>query len=647
PNCPEAIAALEIAHQAAILLEFQASEPGQLAEITQAAAQTLAELPLTSPAELISDVTARNSLWSFRKGLYTSVAAGRPQGTTALLEDVVVPVDKLANTCVDLGAAFDQYGYHDAVIFGHAKDGNIHFMITDHFTDSAAKAKLGDFTSDMVEIICGYQGSCKAEHGTGRVMAPFVRRQWGDELYQVMLDVKHLFDPELRLNPGVLIAENPQAHLNQIKAPEAVDDLVDLCVECGYCEPTCPSRELTLTPRQRIAIQRDIAAAAASGDQATVRELERAYVYDGIHTCAVDGWCGLACPVSINTGHYVKKLRSAAVPKPVAAGWTFAANHWKGTTGLAAFALSTVKALPGSLQTAVIGVDHAARAVIGPDTVPLWSRELPQGGKRRARPAPSIPVAAVYLPACVNAMFGSANSSLDGRDGPKPPGVQSAFEWLCALVGIALFVPPDVDMLCCGTVWTSKGILRGKAVMAKKVIKALERATQDWKLPVVCDASSCTEGFQRTVAEAGIEAKIVDAVQFVAERILPLLPEHTKLPSITLHETCSSTQLGSNEALRQVAGAVAEVVQVPIDKGCCAFAGDRGLLHPELTAAATRAEAAEVARLNATVHASCNRTCELGMTRATGKPYRHVLELLAEQLAASTDSAAASANPDK
>jgi D-lactate dehydrogenase len=425
--------------------------------------------------------------------------------------------------------------------------------------------------------------------------------------------------------------------LNQLKAPKLVDDLVDLCVECGYCEPTCPSRELTLTPRQRIALQRDIATAAANGDYATVHELTQAYVYDGIHTCAVDGWCGLACPVRINTGQYIKKLRSETVPKLVAAGWTFAANHWKGTTGLAGFALSTIKALPAPLQTAVIGVDKAARAIIGPDTVPLWSRELPSGGKRRARRSPTIPAEVVYLPACVNTMFGPADST------PKkaPSGVQSAFEWLCALVGIGLFVPPGMDALCCGTVWTSKGILKGKTVMAGKVIKALESATQGWKLPLVCDASSCTEGFRRTLTEAGIEAEVIDAVQFTAEHVLPLLPAHTKLPSLTLHETCSSTQFGINAALHQVAGAVAETVHIPIDKGCCAFAGDRGLLHPELSAAATKAEAAQVAQLNATVHASCNRTCELGMTRATGKTYHHVLELLAEQLTATVASAAA------
>jgi D-lactate dehydrogenase len=270
------------------------------------------------------------------------------------------------------------------------------------------------------------------------------------------------------------------------------------------------------------------------------------------------------------------------------------------------------------------GGNKLGRGILSKDTLPLLSPELPGGGARRRRPAPSGEPQAVYLPACVNRMFGPLRGD----------GVQVSFERLCALAGIVLLVPPEIESLCCGTVWSSKGIEPGHDVMREKVLPVLRRHTVNGRLPVVCDASSCSEGFAHYIeSDPDASIEVIDAVEFTARHVLPLLEGYPKLDSLTLHQTCSSTQMGLNPALRTVAEAVADQVNVPLDTGCCAFAGDRGLLHPELTRAATRAEAAEVERLGASVHASCNRTCELGLTRATGKPYRHVLEYLAEQVA--------------
>ena len=232
---------------------------------------------------------------------------------------------------------------------------------------------------------------------------------------------------------------------------------------------------------------------------------------------------------------------------------------------------------------------------------------------RRLDGAASPTPDAVYVPACVGTMFGG--------------GVQQAFEELCARAGLTVVVPEGIDSMCCGTPWTSKGLTAGHEAMAARVIPALRAASDNGRLPIVCDAASCTEGFQHMLAEAP-ELTVIDAVQFVAERVLPLLPSVQKIDSITLHPTCSSTKLGLNPYLIAVAEAVAETVNVPVDAGCCAFAGDRGMLHPELTRSATRPEAAEVEGIDAVIHASCNRTCEIGMTRATGRPYRHILEVL-------------------
>ena len=205
------------------------------------------------------------------------------------------------------------------MIFGHALHGNLHFLLNEHFEDPARVQRYLAFTEDLVDLVLAQGGTLKAEHGTGRMMAPYVRRQFGDELFAVMLEVKRLLDPDGRLSPGVLLNEDPGAIVADVKPVQQVEAEVDRCVECGYCEPVCPSRNLTTTPRRRIVLRREIARARSLGQTAVVAELERDYDYDAIQTCAVDGMCQTACPVLINTGDLVARLRAEDTSRPEAA----------------------------------------------------------------------------------------------------------------------------------------------------------------------------------------------------------------------------------------------------------------------------------------------------------------------------------------
>jgi D-lactate dehydrogenase len=607
-GCPDLIASLSVVGHAALLIEHHATAAADLAAKVESLEPVLASLGLT--ARLTSEAGERAALWKVRKGLYTAVAGARPSGTTALLEDVCVPVPSLLACCEGLVALFDRHGYDSSVIFGHARDGNIHFLVNEDFTRPGGHERYQAFTADMVDLVLSLDGNLKAEHGTGRIMAPYVRRQYGDEVYEVMREIKRLFDPAGILNPGVVIAETDTAAL---KLPVTVEVEVDRCVECGYCEPVCPSKDLTLTPRQRIVLRREIAAARARDDEALAAELERDEPYESVDTCAVDGMCETACPVTINTGDLVRRLRAEAHGGVAGAAWDASAATWGAVTRVGGLALSVADRLPSGLAE---GATALARRILPPDVMPMYDGGLPAGGTlRRPGMIGTGRVTGVYVPACIQTMFGPEDSATSG-------GVMAAVSALCDRAGIALLVPDQVASLCCGTPWKSKGHLAGYERMKGRVVPTLLRASALGALPLISDAASCTEGF-RTM---GLEVE--DLTTWARREVLPRVTVTRPYVSVAVHPTCSTTHLGTTPDLVALAGAISRSVVVPDDWGCCAFAGDRGLLHPELTASATAAEAAEVTAHDHDAYVSANRTCELGLTRATGRPYMHVVELL-------------------
>lgn len=624
-DAPAAIRSLPVQGHSALLVEHQGADAAELSAKRQDSQPLFESLDLASPFALTTDPKDRASLWHVRKGLYTTVAGARPSGTNALLEDIVVPVPALADTCDELTRLFAEHRYEESVIFGHAKDGNVHFMLNERFDNPAQLLRYQAFTDDMVDLVLGAGGSLKAEHGTGRIMAPFVRRQYGDELYAVMQEIKRLIDPSNLLNPGVLLAEEPLSYVENLKVAPTVEEEVDRCVECGYCEPVCPSKDLTLTPRQRIVLRREMAAAEQRGDAALAARLRKDYDYDGLQTCAADGMCVTACPVLINTGDLVRRLRKENANTVAEAGWSVAADRWGAVTSGGGLALTVAKAMPAPLAKAVTAV---GRAVLGAETVPAYDAVLPGGGsKRRARRNPDS--VAVFFPACIGTMFGPADAP-----GGVAKGSAQAFLDLCERAGVGLSIPEGIESLCCGTPWKSKGFSQGYAAMSAKVLDRLYEASGQGRLPVVCDAASCTEGLdtmKRLALEAGERyagLRFVDSVEFIHQHVLSQLTVTVPVGSIALHPTCSSTQLGTNGALMEIARTVTDDVFVPLNWACCAFAGDRGLLHPELTGSATDKQASEINEREFDAYASTNRTCELGMTKATGHSYRHLLEIL-------------------
>jgi len=604
---------IELIDHAALLVEYQAANDLELSSTIERAQQTLNTVGAINDPALTTDPELRAELWHIRKGLYATVAGARRSGTTALLEDIAVPVTELAATCISLQELFAKHGYDDAVIFGHAKDGNIHFLVNEDFQDPDKAERYRLFTEEMVDLVLSKKGSLKAEHGTGRMMAPFVERQYGSELYAMMVRVKRAFDPADVLNPGVLITSDALAHMHNIKLNPTIEAVADHCVECGYCEPICPSKDLTTTPRQRIVLRRALKNAELAGDRPLAAELRKSSEYGVEETCAVDGLCESSCPVGINTGTLVTTLRAERNEGIPDAIWNQLSLHWAGVINGLGAALTATSRIPNSVTEPI---NRGLRNFIGTDRVPLYSKSLPRGGKYRS-PIKEPNADFVLFASCLESIFEAESNA--------------ALQSLATKAGLRCEIPEGISEMCCGTPWKSKGMTEGYSTMVDRTYQALLAASDNGRLPIVCENSSCTEGLLKALrSKEDSQLRIIDSVDFTANVLLPKVEVTHMLDSVVLHPTCSSTLLGSNKNLDLLASTISRSVTTPEEWGCCAFAGDRGMLHPELTASATRAEAESIRGRRFDAYLSTNLTCEIGMSRATGQNFKHILVTLNE-----------------
>ena len=628
PGIPPSIRALP-AGAAALLVEFHGRDESVRAELERTALATTAGLNLVEPARFTHDPVEQALMWKIRSGTFPSVGAVRKRGTTVLIEDVAFPIESLADAAVDLTKLFAKHGYDEAIIFGHAKDGNLHFVITQSFNDQAAVDRYERFIDDVVELVVKkYDGALKAEHGTGRNMAPFVEAEWGPEAKAVMEQLKDLVDPLRLLNPGVILNADPKCHLSDLKPMPGVEEEVDKCIECGYCEPKCPSRELTLTPRQRIVVRREMARLEANHENPELlASLTGAFDYMALDTCAVDGLCATACPVSIDTGQLTKRFRRA--------------NHSRRAQKIAlSVARNFAKVEP--VMRVALRCGHLVQSLFGPKVMPLitrllkpigtgheWSPEMPKAAKAPL-PATSLEGAqAIYFPACISRMMGH----LPGES--EELSLVEALVKVSARAGVPLHIPHDVEGTCCGVPFSSKGFDLAHKYTVNHAIEKFWEWSQEGRLSVVMDTSPCTYGVVSSRAYLTPEnqvkfdqLKIVDSTTFAHDVLLPRLQVRHKVGSVVLHPVCSVTKMNLLPKLEGVAKACADTVVVPRDAGCCGFAGDRGFTHPELTAAATKHEAEEVATQSFDGYYASSRTCEVGMTRSTGEVYRSFLYLL-------------------
>jgi len=615
---------------AALLVEFGADSPAGLEEAQTRTATLVAQANLVHPVEFTRDEDQIELYWRVRDGLLGIVGQQRPEGTALIIEDVCFPPDRVAEGAQDLTELLSKHSFLPNAA-GHAAYGNLHFTLTPKLADQADKDRYAAFMTDLVALVVDkYDGSLKAEHGTGINMAPFVRHEWGEVATDMMWRIKKLADPRGVLAPNVILTNDDGINLKSFKSAPPIEDVAVHCIECGFCEAVCPSRNVTTTPRQRIVLRREMARQPEGS--AVLARLQAEYEYDGIETCAVDGSCAIPCPVQINTGALEKTFRRAeSTPRREKAALLIA-RRWATGEKLARTAVGAADIVQRTIGVrALTGLTAAARLVVSDDLMPSVPGPMPRAQLRTLPSTTREGAVAAYFPACVNRIFGRDPGQR------RHPSLPQALVTVSARAGQPLWIPADVAGKCCSTPWSSKGYNRGHRWMAAATCDALWEWSGHGTLPVVIDAASCTNGLLDDVKNyldpdrlARLEQiTLLDSIAW-CDRLLPALTISRRVERAALHPTCSSTHMGLTKTLERLVARLADEVLVPVGTTCCGTAGDRGLLHPELVISATRDEKAGLAQAPAQAYLSANRTCEMGLRQATGHPYESFVFLLEE-----------------
>ena len=584
------------------------------------------------PVKFTNKPEEYSKYWAIRSGIFPSVGGTRQPGTTCLIEDIAFHIEDLPEATEELQQLIARHGYDDACIYGHALEGNYHFIINQSFSTDADVKRYEDLMEDVKKLVVDkYDGSLKAEHGTGRNMAPFVRHEWGDDAFQVMKAVKDLFDPKGLLNPGVIFNDDPQCHIKNFKplpliplGPNSPATKVNRCIECGFCEVNCLSCGFTLSSRQRIVLQREMARLRQSNeDPKRLALLEKQYRYPGNETCAGDGLCSMSCPMGINTGDLTHVIRQEALPQGsfgYKAG-DFVANHFAGIKNSLRPVLSLANFGHSILGTkAMSSITKGMHNVLG---IPLWTPAMPKAYRVNLHNLQKVkeqPLKVVYFPSCINQTMGLPKES------PVDQPLVDKMMSLLQKAGYEVIFPKNMDKLCCGTIWESKGMLDIADRKSAELEAALWEASEQGKYPVLCDQSPCLHRMRECIKKM----KLYEPAEFIYTFLKDKLVFKPTDKPVAVHVTCSTRKMGLADTIIALAKLCSTKVLVPEGVGCCGFAGDKGFTHPELNSFALRKLRPQIEEAGVQIGYSNSRTCEIGLTTNSGVPYVSIAYLVDE-----------------
>lgn len=593
-----------------------------------------------------SDPAVAGKYWAIRSGIFPSVGGMRREGTTCLIEDIAFHIEDLPDATEDLSALLDRHGYDDSCIYGHALEGNFHFIINQSFDSEAEVRRYEAMIRDVAEMVVEkYDGSLKAEHGTGRNMAPFVKYEWGEKAFGVMQRVKELFDPHGLLNPGVIFNDDPECFLKNFKAlpvlkpwaddskavePELAEIYKKLnkCIECGFCEVNCLSCGFTLSSRTRIATQREITALRelpdpTASEQTRLRTLEKEYSYSGEQTCAGDGLCSTSCPMGINVADLTHQLRRVNMPEGSFGHgfWNFVAGHYAGVKSGLRGALRMATA--GETVLGDLAMSGLCRWLHNAIRIPLWTPATPEAYNIPKSLRALVSSAAVstskvvYFPSCINQMMGLPKH----HHAVDKPLVEEMVS-LLGKAGYEVMFPENMSSLCCGTIWESKGMPEIADRKTDELEEALWQASEQGRYPVLCDQSPCLHRMKHKIKKM----RLYEPAEFILGFLADRLDFHQTDTPVAIHLTCSMRLMHKTGKMLELARMCSTNVLVPEGVGCCGFAGDKGMTHPELNKYALRKLKDQVKGIP--VGYSNSRTCEIGLATNSGIPYVSIAYLV-------------------
>lgn len=620
----------------AVLTEVKCLSQEQMEAQKQMVLDCLKQFEAYIPFTFTENVAEYSKFWAIRSGIFPSVGGMREPGTTCLIEDVAFPIEDLPEATVELQQLLARHGYDDACIYGHALEGNYHFIVNQSFKTPADTERYEKLMDEVIALVVDkYDGSLKAEHGTGRNMAPFVEHEWGTEAHQLMKKVKALFDPKNLINTGVIFNDDPTCHIKNIKPlpllkvtdldpdkelAESIYAKLNKCIECGFCEVNCVTCGFTMSSRQRMVIRREISRLQQTGeDPARLELLKKQYQYPGNETCAGDGLCSTSCPMGINIADLTHLIRQESL-QPGSLGYkvgNFAANHFEGIKSSLRPVLSLANLghniLGTSAMNAIGGAMHAAG-------LPRWCASMPKALYGIPSTAVKAERKVVYFPSCINQTMGTA------KDSPVKEPLVNKMTALLNKAGYEVIYPKNMQKLCCGTIWESKGMMDIADRKVKELEAALWEASEQGKYPVLCDQSPCLHRMRHCIKQM----KLYEPAEFISTYLVPLLKFTPIDRPVAVHVTCSMRLMGLADTIIGLAKKCSTKVVVPEEVGCCGFAGDRGFTHPEVNKYALRKLKPQLEANNIQIGYSNSRTCEIGLHTNTGVPYVSIAYLVDE-----------------
>lgn len=608
-----------------LLFEFSNDSSDNLLNLDEAVRKIISSF---NPLNVISSREAQQQqrLWKIRQGLLPALGKSRQLGTSVIIEDLAFRSEDFSKAFIDLRLLLDKFDYHKSGIYGHGMDGNVHFIIAEDFSNDTRKANFDKFINELSELVIDkYNGSLKAEHGTGRSIAPFVEKEWGKECYDIIKEIKILIDPCNILNPDIIISDNPQIHLENIKALPILNSEADSCIDCGYCEPSCPSKNLTFSPRQRIALLRDMASNHSMIGFSDIKNVS----YYLEQTCATDSLCKDACPVDIDTGNLIKKIRNE---KRIGLS-KFVADLIASELDLGVSVIKFMSQFE-KLISKIISKENVNRIINRLNRSTFF--EIPQLNNLLQTASKTAPVLVynsskldlIYFKPCFSRIFTSEN-----HDYTDPV---EAHLLLATRAGLNMKLMKENSDLCCGMAFSSKGFKSAFIISANKFVDESFKSSNEGAIPVLIDSSSCAFTINNYTSEILSyenyqkfkSMKFIDSIDFLSDYIIPKVKIRKSDMTIAAFANCGAKKSNNETKFYSIASHCSNNIISPVSNACCGFAGDRGLIFPELYGSSLKNFSDEINVAQSLIGISSNLPCESALADTCKIPFYSIVQLI-------------------